>query len=111
MEAVRTSEMSINFYQTARRNNPEDSHLYVMEQRRHAITSGKGNKNMFSNTMVCIQNGIKVDQKEIVQHETSDKHVVSCPYCLYIYIHTRMVEQNKENVLLLKQYFLNVTIF
>jgi hypothetical protein len=27
MEAGRTSETSVNFYQTARRNNPEDSHL------------------------------------------------------------------------------------
>jgi hypothetical protein len=27
MEAVRTSEMLVNFYQTTRRYNPEDSHL------------------------------------------------------------------------------------
>jgi hypothetical protein len=27
MEAVSTSETSVNFYQTTRRNNPEDSHL------------------------------------------------------------------------------------
>jgi hypothetical protein len=27
MEAARTSETSVNFYQTTRRNNPEDSHL------------------------------------------------------------------------------------
>jgi hypothetical protein len=27
MEAVRTSETSVNFYQTTRRYNPEDSHL------------------------------------------------------------------------------------
>jgi hypothetical protein len=29
MEAARTSEKSVNFYQTTRRNNPEDSHLYT----------------------------------------------------------------------------------
>jgi hypothetical protein len=29
MEAARTSEMSVNFYQTTRRNNPEDSHLHT----------------------------------------------------------------------------------
>jgi hypothetical protein len=29
MEAASTSEMSVNFYQTAWRNNPEDSHLYT----------------------------------------------------------------------------------
>jgi hypothetical protein len=28
MEAASTSETSVNFYQTTRRNNPEDSHLY-----------------------------------------------------------------------------------
>jgi hypothetical protein len=29
MKAGSTSEMSVNFYQTARRNNPEDSHLQI----------------------------------------------------------------------------------
>jgi hypothetical protein len=29
MEAARTSETSVNFYQTTRRNNPEDSHLFI----------------------------------------------------------------------------------
>jgi hypothetical protein len=29
MEAASTSETSVNFYQTARRNNPEDSHLHT----------------------------------------------------------------------------------
>jgi hypothetical protein len=28
MEAASTSETSVNFYQTARRNIPEDSHLH-----------------------------------------------------------------------------------
>jgi hypothetical protein len=28
MEAARTSEMLVNFYQTTRRYNPEDSHLH-----------------------------------------------------------------------------------
>jgi hypothetical protein len=27
MEAARTSEKSVNFYKTTRRNNPEDGHL------------------------------------------------------------------------------------
>jgi hypothetical protein len=30
MEAVRTPETSVNFYQTIRRKIPEDSHLYLM---------------------------------------------------------------------------------
>jgi hypothetical protein len=29
MEAASTSEMSVNFYQTTRRNSPEDSHLHT----------------------------------------------------------------------------------
>jgi hypothetical protein len=29
MEAVNTSEISVNFYQTAWCNNAEDSHLYI----------------------------------------------------------------------------------
>jgi hypothetical protein len=29
MEAARTSETLVNFYQTARRYNPEDSHLHT----------------------------------------------------------------------------------
>jgi hypothetical protein len=31
MEAANTSETSVNFYQTIRSNNPEDSHLHVMQ--------------------------------------------------------------------------------
>jgi hypothetical protein len=30
MEAARTSETLVNFYQTTRRYNPEDSHLLVI---------------------------------------------------------------------------------
>jgi hypothetical protein len=33
MEAVRTSETSVSFYQTARRNIPEDSHLHHVPSR------------------------------------------------------------------------------
>jgi hypothetical protein len=29
MEAASASETSVNFYQTTRRNNPEDGHLYI----------------------------------------------------------------------------------
>jgi hypothetical protein len=29
MEAASTSETSVNFYQTTRRKNPEDSHIYA----------------------------------------------------------------------------------
>jgi hypothetical protein len=37
MEEVSTSEASINFYQTTRRNIPEDSHLHI--RRREDLTS------------------------------------------------------------------------
>jgi hypothetical protein len=29
-EAASTCETSVNFYQTTRRNNPEDSHLHIL---------------------------------------------------------------------------------
>jgi hypothetical protein len=32
LEAVSTSEMSVNFYQTTRRNIPKDSHLYNLRR-------------------------------------------------------------------------------
>jgi hypothetical protein len=31
MEASNTSDMSVNFYQTAQRNNPEDSYLLYLD--------------------------------------------------------------------------------
>jgi hypothetical protein len=37
MEAASTSETSVNFYQTTRRNDPEDSHLYI--RRREILKS------------------------------------------------------------------------
>jgi hypothetical protein len=37
MEAALTSETSVKFYQTTRRNNPEDSHLHT--RRRENIKS------------------------------------------------------------------------
>jgi hypothetical protein len=39
MEAARTSETSVNFYQTTRRYNPEDSHLHT--NRRENLKSYK----------------------------------------------------------------------
>jgi hypothetical protein len=39
MEAASTPETSINFYQTTRRNNPEDSHLHTC--RRENLKSGE----------------------------------------------------------------------
>jgi hypothetical protein len=35
MEVASTSETSVNFYQTTRRNNPEDSHLYTRRRENH----------------------------------------------------------------------------
>jgi hypothetical protein len=33
MEEASTSETSVNFYQTTRRNNPEDSHLHARRRK------------------------------------------------------------------------------
>jgi hypothetical protein len=33
MEAASTSETSVNFYQTTRRNNPEDSRLHIRRRK------------------------------------------------------------------------------
>jgi hypothetical protein len=40
-EAVSTSETSVNFYETARRNNSEDSHRHI--RRRENLKSYRGN--------------------------------------------------------------------
>jgi hypothetical protein len=43
MEAASTSETSVNFYQTTRRNNSEDSHLHplqVMNQLHYTLKGG-----------------------------------------------------------------------
>jgi hypothetical protein len=37
--AARTSETPVNFYQTTRRNNPEDSHLHIAAVRTSDLTS------------------------------------------------------------------------
>jgi hypothetical protein len=39
MEAARSSEMLVNFYQTTRRYNPEDSHLHLHTRRRENLKS------------------------------------------------------------------------
>jgi hypothetical protein len=44
MEAVSTSETSVNFYETTRRNIPEDSHLYT--RRRENLKS----RRVYNNT-------------------------------------------------------------
>jgi hypothetical protein len=41
MEAARTSETSVNFYQTTRRYNPEDSHLRVTCRLKFKLTMWK----------------------------------------------------------------------
>jgi hypothetical protein len=43
-EAASISETSVNFYQTTRRNNPEDSHLHIRRRenlKSHALLVGK----------------------------------------------------------------------
>jgi hypothetical protein len=38
MEAVSTSEMSVNFYETTRRNIPEDGHLHICNELRNNMS-------------------------------------------------------------------------
>jgi hypothetical protein len=45
MEEVLTSETSVNFYETARRNIPEDCHLHT--RRRENLKSHKALQNMY----------------------------------------------------------------
>jgi hypothetical protein len=46
MEAARSSETLLNFYQTTRRYNPEDSHLHI--NRRENLKSYESNKPLIS---------------------------------------------------------------
>jgi hypothetical protein len=48
MEKEGTSETSVNFYQTARRKNPEDSHVHTRSRenlKSHILTTGSFIKN------------------------------------------------------------------
>jgi hypothetical protein len=56
MEAAKTSETFVNFYQTTRRCNPEDSHLHI--RRRKNLKSYRFRK--FENKVVAR----KLDQKK-----------------------------------------------
>jgi hypothetical protein len=54
MEAARTSETLVNFYQTTQCNNPEDSHLHTC-----------GHENLKSNFLLMngkIDSGMKVEE-------------------------------------------------
>jgi c-di-GMP-related signal transduction protein len=66
MEAASTSETSVNFYQTTRRNNQEDNHLYTRrrENLKSHITKRWGSKK-------CIQN-FRVKTLEREQLELSN---------------------------------------
>jgi hypothetical protein len=50
MEAARTSETFVNFYQTTRHYNPEDSHLRT--HRRENLKSYLGDKTVYSGTYI-----------------------------------------------------------
>jgi hypothetical protein len=59
MEAVSNSEYSVNFYQTARRNNPEDSHLYTF--RDENLKSHHEDSFLLSPSLIC--NGRDIDNE------------------------------------------------
>jgi hypothetical protein len=63
MEAARTSETLVNFYQTTRRYNPEDSHLHT--RRRENFKSNLGRKKTKkSKSDHYIQSKLKLNCKE-----------------------------------------------
>jgi hypothetical protein len=47
MEAASTSETSVNFYQTTRRNNPENSHLQTRHSENLKSQSDSNNTDRF----------------------------------------------------------------
>jgi hypothetical protein len=53
LEAAGTSETSVNFYQTTRSNNPEDSHLHT--RRRENLKSHLVNLTDISEYLCCIR--------------------------------------------------------
>jgi hypothetical protein len=74
MEAASTSETSVNFYQTTRPNNPEDSHLHT--RRRKNLKSHKYpystirilSMTLFSGTLISIH----THRKNLIS--TADNH-------------------------------------
>jgi hypothetical protein len=52
MEAARTSETSVNFYQTTRRNNPDDVHIHTHRREnlktQHVISSPSIDADVYS---------------------------------------------------------------
>jgi hypothetical protein len=59
MEAARTSETLVNFYQTTRRYNPEDSHLHTHRRenlKSYVKRSVSIHVQFFNTHVVCILN-------------------------------------------------------
>jgi hypothetical protein len=65
MEAVSTSEPSVNFYQTARHNNPGDSHLHTRRRenlKSHKLYTNQEIKYHKANRLVMSQLNIFIEQ-------------------------------------------------
>jgi hypothetical protein len=57
MEAASTSETSVKFYQTARHNNPEDSHLHTRNRKNlksHMLSSDYAQDSELTLTSVTV---------------------------------------------------------
>jgi hypothetical protein len=54
MEAARTSETLVNFYQTTRRYNPEDSHLHTRRRENLKSYYVLNKLHVFHFVLVCV---------------------------------------------------------
>jgi hypothetical protein len=75
MEAATTSETSVNFFQTTRRNIPEDSHLHT--RRRDNLVSYLVN-NIFTTAIACISTAVGYNVDCEALHTGSGNSLQGC---------------------------------
>jgi hypothetical protein len=83
MEAVRTSETSVNFNQTTRCNNPDDSHLHT--RRRENLKSQKE-----TNLVLAVSHVVKQEWEVVLHFWVGPTHCFKkCSFRFYILQHPR----------------------
>jgi hypothetical protein len=70
MKAASTSETSVNFYQTTRRNNPEDSHLHT--RRRENLKSHLVNLYEATLHYIRIYEALRIKKNFFTTHRPDD---------------------------------------
>jgi hypothetical protein len=88
MEAARTSETSVNFYQTTRCYNPEDSHLHT-----HRRENLKSYKIEMARQLLAESSSIMFHQNRFIQAEagTGNNCNTGSEYDDNMFIHSRVV--------------------